>query len=130
MRQCKKVGAASYDIEWYRLPRNVSLGLILLIAISNYPPKITAGKLFDLSLLTFSSVSIRTSLLLIENTYTMVSILFFYPSMNFRYLRHPSFISTWFERWQIKWKISNRHTILSHGLLFNIIFIKFVLILW
>ncbi|XP_047365572.1 odorant receptor 85b-like [Vespa velutina] len=67
--QCRKVGAASYNIEWYRLPKNLSFGLILLIAISNRPPKITAGKLFELSLFTFGSVSIRTSLLLIENTY-------------------------------------------------------------
>ncbi|XP_046835677.1 odorant receptor 85b-like [Vespa crabro] len=67
--QCRKVGAASYNIEWYRLPKNLSFGLILLIAISNRPPKITAGKLFELSLFTFGSVSIQTSLLLIENTY-------------------------------------------------------------
>ncbi|KAL2731019.1 OR4 protein [Vespula squamosa] len=59
--QCKKVGAASYNVEWYRLPKNIGLGLILLIAISNYPPKITAGKLFELSLFTFGSV-LKTSL--------------------------------------------------------------------
>ncbi|XP_043488154.1 odorant receptor Or2-like [Polistes fuscatus] len=60
--QCKKVGAATYNVEWYRLPKNISLGLILLIAISNYPPKITAGKLFELSLFTFGSV-LKTSLI-------------------------------------------------------------------
>ncbi|XP_014612513.1 PREDICTED: odorant receptor 4-like [Polistes canadensis] len=58
--QCKKVGAASYNIEWYRLPKNVGLSLILLIAISNCPSKITAGKFFELSLFTFGKV-LKTS---------------------------------------------------------------------
>ncbi|KAK2583205.1 hypothetical protein KPH14_009225 [Odynerus spinipes] len=62
VEQCKKVGTVSYNIEWYRLPKNKGLSLILLIAISNYPPRITAGKIFELSLLTFATV-LKTSVL-------------------------------------------------------------------
>ncbi|XP_043488149.1 odorant receptor 4-like [Polistes fuscatus] len=54
--QCRKIGAASYNVEWYRLSANKGLDLVLLIAIANYPPKITAGKIFELSLSTFGRV--------------------------------------------------------------------------
>ncbi|XP_015179331.1 PREDICTED: uncharacterized protein LOC107067918 [Polistes dominula] len=53
-----KVGERFYTIEWYRLSPKLASGLILIIAISNNPVKITAGKMADLSLLTFSNVSI------------------------------------------------------------------------
>ncbi|KAK2583202.1 hypothetical protein KPH14_009222 [Odynerus spinipes] len=54
--QCRKIGASSYNIEWYRLPGNKALDLVLLIMIASYPPKITAGKIFELSLSTFGRV--------------------------------------------------------------------------
>ncbi|KAK2583195.1 hypothetical protein KPH14_009215 [Odynerus spinipes] len=56
VEQCKNVGITSYMIDWYRLPRKKALGLILIIASSNSPIKLTAGKLFELSLASFCSV--------------------------------------------------------------------------
>ena len=46
-------------IEWYNLPAKDAYDLILLISISQYPPKLTAGKIIELSLDTFSSVSLH-----------------------------------------------------------------------
>ncbi|XP_076276072.1 odorant receptor 10-like [Lasioglossum baleicum] len=54
--QCSKIGPAAYEIEWYNLPYKKAHDLILLSVVSNYPPKLTAGKIFTLSLNTFSSV--------------------------------------------------------------------------
>ncbi|KOX73711.1 hypothetical protein WN51_13789 [Melipona quadrifasciata] len=53
----RQIGVNSYKIEWYNLPAKDAYDLILLIAISQYPPKLTAGKVIELSLDTFSSVS-------------------------------------------------------------------------
>ncbi|XP_043488150.1 uncharacterized protein LOC122515054 [Polistes fuscatus] len=54
--QCENVGLTSYMIKWYRLPKRKALDLTLLIAVSNAPLKLTAGKLFELSLASFCSV--------------------------------------------------------------------------
>jgi len=43
--------------EWYKLHHKTALGLILIIARSNNVIKITAGKLFQLSISTFGDVS-------------------------------------------------------------------------
>ncbi|XP_017795940.1 PREDICTED: uncharacterized protein LOC108577312 [Habropoda laboriosa] len=58
--QCSQIGSASYEIDWYNLPAKRAYDLILLSVISQYPPKLTAGKIIDLSLNTFSSV-VKTS---------------------------------------------------------------------
>ncbi|XP_011684716.1 PREDICTED: odorant receptor 63a-like [Wasmannia auropunctata] len=60
-QQCKKVGETAYMIDWYRLPRKTALGLILVISRSSAVIKITAGKLVQLSVVTFSDV-VKTSL--------------------------------------------------------------------
>lgn len=44
-------------IDWYRLPPKKSLGFILTIATAQRPSTITAGRLVNLSLGTFCSVS-------------------------------------------------------------------------
>ncbi|XP_076642131.1 odorant receptor 10-like [Halictus rubicundus] len=54
--QCSKIGPAAYEIDWYNLPYKKAHDLVLLSVVSNYPPKLTAGKIFTLSLNTFSSV--------------------------------------------------------------------------
>ncbi|XP_043596776.1 odorant receptor 4-like [Bombus pyrosoma] len=59
--QCSEIGTVSYEIDWYNLPAKEAYNLILLISISQYPPKLTAGKIIELSLNTFSSVA-KTSL--------------------------------------------------------------------
>ncbi|XP_017759707.1 PREDICTED: odorant receptor 4-like [Eufriesea mexicana] len=58
--QCSQIGTISYEINWYDLPAKEAYDLILLISVSQNPPKLTAGKMVDLSLNTFSSV-VKTS---------------------------------------------------------------------
>ncbi|XP_043803253.1 odorant receptor 4-like isoform X2 [Apis laboriosa] len=55
--QCSQIGTVSYEIDWYKLSSKEAYDLILLISISQYPPKLTAGKIIELSLNTFSSVA-------------------------------------------------------------------------
>ncbi|XP_017883139.2 odorant receptor 4-like isoform X2 [Ceratina calcarata] len=52
----EKFGEATYNIEWYNLPEKKAQDLIILIGISRYPPKLTGGKIFEISIDTFSSV--------------------------------------------------------------------------
>ncbi|XP_076237704.1 odorant receptor 13a-like [Calliopsis andreniformis] len=54
--QCSQIGPASYEIEWYNLSPKKAQSLILLSAVSLYPPKLTAGKFVVLNFKTFSSV--------------------------------------------------------------------------
>jgi len=43
--------------DWYKLHHKTALGLVLIIAQSSNAIKITAGKLFQLSISTFGDVS-------------------------------------------------------------------------
>ncbi|XP_076276037.1 odorant receptor 4-like [Lasioglossum baleicum] len=54
--QCRKVGQMSYMIDWYRLPENTKLSVILIMAMSSSSTKLTAGRLIKLSLASFSDV--------------------------------------------------------------------------
>lgn len=54
--QGNKVASASYETEWYNLPARKARDIVLLLAISKYPPKLTAGKIFDLSINMFGVV--------------------------------------------------------------------------
>ncbi|XP_077269870.1 odorant receptor 4-like isoform X2 [Temnothorax americanus] len=60
VEQYSKIGSAVYKINWYSLSGNKALSLVLIIAMSHYPPKLTAGKIFDLSINTFGAV-LKTS---------------------------------------------------------------------
>ncbi|CAL7936639.1 unnamed protein product [Xylocopa violacea] len=53
---CSLIGTVCYEIDWYNLPAKEAYNLILLIAVSQYPPKLTAGKIIELSLDTFGSM--------------------------------------------------------------------------
>ncbi|KYQ48172.1 Odorant receptor Or2 [Trachymyrmex zeteki] len=55
--QCKNVGEMAYMTDWYNLHHKTARSLILIIARSNNVIKITAGKLFHLSIATFGDVS-------------------------------------------------------------------------
>ncbi|THK33033.1 odorant receptor 13a [Diachasma alloeum] len=55
-QQGRKVGTTAYMIEWYELPGKSACGLILLLAMSNSPITITAGKMVELSYATFCNV--------------------------------------------------------------------------
>ena len=50
--------------NWHRLPHKRARTLILIMAISNIPAKISAGKMIEMSLPTFSNVSVETFLIL------------------------------------------------------------------
>ncbi|XP_043517133.1 odorant receptor 13a-like [Frieseomelitta varia] len=50
------VGISCCMIDWYRLPAKTVQDLILIIAMSNNPSKISAGRIVDLSLASFGSV--------------------------------------------------------------------------
>ncbi|XP_014484220.1 PREDICTED: odorant receptor 4-like [Dinoponera quadriceps] len=60
--QCKKVGETAYLTEWYRLPQKTALSLVLIISRSSVVIKMTAGKLIELSLVTFGDVSLFISI--------------------------------------------------------------------
>ncbi|XP_078043435.1 odorant receptor 10-like [Augochlora pura] len=51
-----KVGEVAYMIDWYQLWGNRKRCLVLIIAMSNSSPKLTAGKMVELSLSTFGDV--------------------------------------------------------------------------
>ncbi|XP_011308550.1 odorant receptor 85c isoform X2 [Fopius arisanus] len=55
-QQGKKVGTTAYMINWYELPGKNASGLIILLAMSNCPVTITAGKMVELSYATFCNV--------------------------------------------------------------------------
>lgn len=57
--ECRKIGEISYMIEWYRLMGNKKLFCILIIAMSNSSIKLTAGNIVNLSISTFTDVSIN-----------------------------------------------------------------------
>nr|AXM05132.1 odorant receptor [Campoletis chlorideae] len=54
--ESKHVGTMTYMIEWYRLHHTKAQGLILILIISKYPARITAGKMAELSMTCFSNV--------------------------------------------------------------------------
>ncbi|XP_025159030.1 odorant receptor 4-like isoform X2 [Harpegnathos saltator] len=58
--QAEKVAIESRELEWYNLPEKKMRSIVLLMIMSNYPPKISAGKIMVLSLKTFGDV-IKTS---------------------------------------------------------------------
>ncbi|XP_076376055.1 odorant receptor 82a-like isoform X2 [Megalopta genalis] len=58
--ECRKVGATSYMIDWYRLPEKSKLGVVLIMLMSNSSVKLTAGSIIKLSLSSFATV-IKTS---------------------------------------------------------------------
>ncbi|XP_076276566.1 uncharacterized protein LOC143207236 [Lasioglossum baleicum] len=60
--QCSRMGPAAYEIHWYNLSSKNSYDLILLCAVALYPPKLSAGKIMNLSINTFGTV-VKTSVI-------------------------------------------------------------------
>ncbi|XP_003691462.1 odorant receptor 4-like isoform X2 [Apis florea] len=50
------VGVAVFMIDWYHLPTKTIQNLILIMAMSNSPAKLSVGRIVDLSLSTFGNV--------------------------------------------------------------------------
>lgn len=65
--QCESIGQAIYMTAWYRLPQKEAKNLILMIQTTQRPVYLTAGKLFTLSILTFSNVSLTFTYLMFED---------------------------------------------------------------
>ncbi|XP_012214661.1 odorant receptor 82a-like isoform X3 [Linepithema humile] len=70
--QCKHVGEIAYMTNWYKLPHKTALGLVLIIMRSSLVIKITAGKLFQLSIATFGDI-IKTSMAYLNILRTMTT---------------------------------------------------------
>lgn len=51
-------------MNWHRFPHKRARTLILIMAVSNTPTKISAGKMIEMSLPTFSNVSVKVNLIL------------------------------------------------------------------
>ncbi|XP_014475019.1 PREDICTED: odorant receptor 4-like [Dinoponera quadriceps] len=58
--QYSKISSAAYDVNWYDLSGTKAVDLVMIITMSHYPPKLTAGKFVDLSINTFGVV-LKTS---------------------------------------------------------------------
>ncbi|NP_001229901.1 odorant receptor 37 [Apis mellifera] len=54
--RCKKIGNMVYMTNWYRLPKKDILNLIMIITRSSVEYKITAGKIIDMSVITFGNI--------------------------------------------------------------------------
>ncbi|XP_050479706.1 uncharacterized protein LOC126868389 [Bombus huntii] len=61
----RKVGEMTYMIEWYRLYGKKKLCCVLIIAMSDSSRKLTAGNMVELSMSTFSDVSINLEIIII-----------------------------------------------------------------
>ncbi|XP_024869576.1 odorant receptor 33a-like [Temnothorax curvispinosus] len=59
--QSLKLGLMTSTTNWHRLPHKRARTLILIMAVSNIPAKISAGKMIEMSLPTFSNI-VRTSM--------------------------------------------------------------------
>lgn len=57
--------------DWYRLPGKTGLSLVMIIAMANYPRKLTAGQMMELSVSSFGTVSI--SVLRFDREFIIVS---------------------------------------------------------
>lgn len=55
----------TYMIEWYRLFGKKKLCCVLIIAMSDSSRKLTAGNIVELSMSTFSDVSINLEIIII-----------------------------------------------------------------
>ncbi|KAM0725293.1 putative odorant receptor 85d [Formica fusca] len=60
MEKSSQIGLICYTIDWYQLSPKSARSLILMIAMASHPIKISAGRMVDLSLLTFGNV-LKTS---------------------------------------------------------------------
>jgi len=56
MLQSSQIGSKCYMINWYQLSPRSARSVILILAMSSHPLKISGGRMIDLSLLTFGNV--------------------------------------------------------------------------
>ncbi|XP_018364253.1 PREDICTED: odorant receptor 82a-like [Trachymyrmex cornetzi] len=70
--QCGQIGEIAYMTNWYLLPGNTALDLVLIILRSSIVVKITAGKMIELSLSTFGNV-IKSALTYLNILRTLIT---------------------------------------------------------
>ncbi|KAG6804488.1 odorant receptor 56 [Apis mellifera caucasica] len=56
IQKSSNIGVAVFMIDWFHLPTKTIQNLILIMAMSNTPAKLTVGRIVDLSLSTFGNV--------------------------------------------------------------------------
>ncbi|XP_019699227.1 odorant receptor 4-like [Harpegnathos saltator] len=71
MEKSSQIGSICFMIDWYKLPAKSIRNLILVIAMSSHPIKISAGRIVDLSLATFGNV-LKTSLAYLSVLRTLI----------------------------------------------------------
>ncbi|KAL6259085.1 hypothetical protein P5V15_009007 [Pogonomyrmex californicus] len=71
VEKSSQIGTKCFMTTWYKLPTKSIRNLVLVIAMSSHPIKITAGRMIDLSLATFGNV-LKTSLAYLSLLRTLV----------------------------------------------------------
>ncbi|XP_036147230.1 odorant receptor 85b isoform X1 [Monomorium pharaonis] len=71
VEKSSQIGTRCFMIRWYQLPAKSIRSLVLVIAMSSHPIKISAGRMIDLSLATFGNV-LKTSLAYLSLLRTLV----------------------------------------------------------
>ncbi|XP_011147999.2 odorant receptor 4-like [Harpegnathos saltator] len=71
VEKSSQIGLICYLINWYELPPRSARDLILIIAMSSHPIKISAGRMVDLSLTSFGNV-MKSSLAYLSFLKTLV----------------------------------------------------------
>lgn len=59
-------------VKWYYLPPRTAFSLVFIILRSSIPIKITGGKIFTMSIITFGSVSIKKNVIIVNKEYFYV----------------------------------------------------------
>ncbi|XP_019883388.2 odorant receptor 4-like [Camponotus floridanus] len=71
MEKSSQIGHICYMINWYQISPKFARSLILIIAMASHPIKISAGRIADLSLLTFVNI-LKTTLAYLSFLRTLV----------------------------------------------------------
>ncbi|XP_025986686.1 odorant receptor 43a-like isoform X1 [Solenopsis invicta] len=71
MDKSSQIGSICYMINWYQLSPKSARSLVLILAMSSHPIKISAGRMVDLSLMTFGNV-LKTSVAYMSFLRTLV----------------------------------------------------------
>nr|XP_031834889.1 uncharacterized protein LOC116428012 [Nomia melanderi] len=70
--QCAEIGYASYEADWYNIPGRRGRDFALLNVMSLYPPKLSGGKIIELSLNMFSII-LKTSVVYLNMLRTVTN---------------------------------------------------------
>ncbi|EZA52115.1 ObirOr5-L35 [Ooceraea biroi] len=71
VEKSSQIGLMCFMIDWYQLPAKSVRSLVLMIAMSSQPIKISAGRMIDISLATFGNV-LKTSLAYLSFLRTLI----------------------------------------------------------